>query len=396
MTRTTTRSWPSLVVLGILAFVAGCTVGPTATPQTGTTPTASTASTALASTGPTSEGPIDPAALQARIGAYVNMAVGASDGYRRLLRGFIVSVDGDVIFERYAAGIDPSATANIFSVTKSVMSTLIGIAIGEGSIPGVDARLGALLPDKAAAMPDAVRAVTLEQVLTMSGGFTAAETFLTSDDWVQAILTDPANRPGSGEFEYANASSHLLSAILVEATGRPVLDYARDKLFDPLGISTRPATDLVVQPGPAGDFAEVLAAYNAVTGFTWPVDPTGLAVAFSDLKISTRDLLAIGQLYLDGGRHDAGQIVPADWVSAATTIQIGNTPGFGDGYGYQWWVGKVSGHPTYAAIGYGGQLIQVVPDLGLVAAASSTDGPGALSATSISTDLVEPIVAMFG
>ena len=393
MTRTTVRPWPSLLVLGVLAFVVGCAVGPTATPPTSAPPTASTA---RASTGPTSEGPIDPVALQARIGAYVNMAVGAGDGYQRLLRGFIVSVDGDVIFERYAAGIDPSATSNIFSVTKSVMSTLIGIAIGEGSIPGVDATLGALLPDKAAAMPDSVRAVTLEQVLTMSGGFTAAETFLTSDDWVQAILTDPANRPGSGEFEYANASSHLLSAVLVEATGRPVLDYAREKLFDPLGISTRPATDLVVQPGPAGDFAEVLAAYNAVTGFTWPVDPTGLAVAFSDLKITTRDLLTIGQLYLDGGRRDGRQIVPADWVSAATTIQIANTPGFGDGYGYQWWVGQVGGHPTYAAIGLAGQLIQVVPDLGLVAAASSTEGPGELSATSISTDLVQPIVQMLG
>lgn len=342
-----------------------------------------------------SEGSIDPA-LQARIGAYVATAVEASDRYQRLLRGFIVSVHGQVILERYAPGIEPQSTANMFSVTKSVMSTLIGIAIDEGSISGIDATLGELLPDKAAMMPDAVRAVTLEQGLTMTGGFTATDAFLTSDDWVQAILTDPANRPGSGDFEYSNASSHLLSAILVAATGRPVLDYARDKLFDPLGISTRPATDLVMQPGPSGDFTEVLAAYDAVPGFTWPVDPTGLAVAFSDLKITTRDMLTIGQLYLTGGQHDGRRIVPAEWVTAATTVQIEYTGGFGDGYGYQWWVGEVGGHATFAAIGLGGQLIQVVPDLGLVVAASSTFEPNPLDAVSISSDFVAPIVPMFG
>jgi CubicO group peptidase (beta-lactamase class C family) len=390
MTKTTKRPLLSVLVPCILAFVVGCAAGPTTAPPRDTSPAASTAS---ASTGSTSE---DPAALRARIGSYLDMAVGASDQYQRLLRGFIVSVDGEVVLERYAPGIEPTATTNIFSVTKSVMSTLIGIAIDEGTISGVDATLGELLPDKAATMPDAVRAVTLEQVLTMTGGFPAEDGFLASADWVQAILTDPANRPGSGDFEYSNADAHLLSAILVQATGRPVLDYAREKLFDPVGISTRPATELVVQPGPSGNFAEVLAAYAAITGFAWPVDPTGVAVGFSDLKITTRDLLAIGQLYLNGGRHDGRQIVPTGWVSAATTIQVETDEGFGDGYGYLWWVGKVGGHPTYAAIGFGGQLIQVVPDLGLVVAASSTDEPNALDAVSISTDLVGPIVHMMG
>lgn len=190
-----------------------------------------------------------------------------------------------------------------------------------------------------------------------------------------------------------------LSAVLVQATGRPVLDYARDKLFDPLGISTRPAAQPVVVPGPAGDFAAVLAEYAAITGFAWPVDPTGLAEGFSDLRITTRDMVTIGRLYLDDGRRDGRPVVSADWVSSATTGHVTTPQGLrdGGGYGYQWWVGQARGHATYAATGRGGQLIQVVPDLGLVvAAASSTAGSDSLDAVSISTDLVGPIIDRLG
>lgn len=340
----------------------------------------------------------DPAARRARIENFVNLAVAGSDRYQAMLRGFIVTVDGATVLEHYGPGIGPSTTTNTWSVTKSVMATLIGIAIDDGQIPGVDATLGELLPNHVAAMPDAVRAVTLEQVLTMSGGFPESSAFIYTADWVTAILTDPANRPDSGHFTYSNASSQLLSAVLVAATGRPVLDYARDKLFDPLGISTRPGVEPVAVPGPAGDFAGYLADYDAAAGFAWPIDPTGLAVAFRDLKITTRDMVAIGRLYLDEGRWDGRQVVAADWVASATTAHVTKTNGFGDGYGYQWWVGEVGGHATYAAIGSGGQLIQVVPDIGLVVAASSDTGGDSdpLDAVSISSDLVAPIVAMMG
>lgn len=384
----TSSPLPILLVLG-LALV-GCAAMPTAEPST---PTIVTPSGVEGSIDPTSYGPMN-SATKARIGGLVEMSVAASDRYQRLLRGFVVSVNGDIVIERYAPGIEPTATTNVFSVTKSVVSTLIGIAIDEGAIPGVEATLGELLPDEAPAMPEAVRAVTLRQVLTMTGGFGASDSFLSSDNWVRSILTDAANRPDGDDFLYSNGSSHLLSAILVEATGRPVLDYARDKLFDPLAISTRPDTELTVAPGPAGDFAGSIATYDGVAGFIWPVDPTGLAIAFSDLKITVRDMLSIGQLYLDGGRKDGRQVVPAEWVTAATTEQVRYRGGFGDGYGYQWWVGTVDGHATYAAVGSGGQLIQVVPDLGLVAAACSE--PNSLDATSISTDLVHPIVTMLG
>ncbi|HEY5880794.1 MAG TPA: serine hydrolase [Nakamurella sp.] len=385
MTRTTKR-----LLLGstVLALAVACTGSPDAADSNGPTSAGAAVSVVL---DPAAR---DPAARQTRIEDFVDAAVQGSDRYQRMLRAFVLSIDGDVVVERYAPGVAPSDTANTFSVTKSVMSALVGIAIDEGLIGGVDATLGELLPEEA--MPDPVRAVTLEQVLTMTGGFTDNDPFLAGDDWVQAILTDPANRPGTNAFEYSDGSSHLLSAILTRATGRPVLDYAREKLFDPLEVGTRPATVPTMLPGPAGDFAESVATYNAATGFAWSVDPTGLILGFSDLRITPRDMLRIGQLYLDGGERAGQRIVPADWVSTATSAHVEQAGGFGNGYGYQWWVGGVDGHATFAAIGWAGQLIQVVPDLGLVVVASSNDDTVPLNAVSISSDLVAPIAAMLG
>jgi len=125
------------------------------------------------------------------------------------------------------------------------MSTLVGIAVGEGRLR-LDQPLAQLLPSYAATMTPAVAHTTLRQVLTMTAGLAGSFSvagdlgFATSPDWVRAILTHPAQPPG-GSFVYSSGGSHLLSAILVTATGMSVLDYARAKLFDPLGIPTRPA-----------------------------------------------------------------------------------------------------------------------------------------------------------
>jgi len=183
---------------------------------------------------------------------------------------------------------------------------------------------------------------------------------------VAAILSGGLERPPGEGFAYASAGSHLLSAILVEATGRSVLDYARDKLFNPLGISTDPATEpLAVE--------ENLPVYEAAS-FAWPVDPQGLHLGDAFLKISARDMAKIGQLMLAGGRLDEKQIVPALWVTESTRAHVptgGYGPG-GDDYGYHWWVTTADGHDAFVAAGFGGQLIEVVPDLDLVVVVSCT------------------------
>jgi CubicO group peptidase (beta-lactamase class C family) len=289
-------------------------------------------------------------------------------------------------------------SAEVASVTKSVMSLLIGIAIDQGTIPGVDATLAQLLPDRRDEMAPGVGEVTLAQVLTMTGGLLqderdASSPFTRAGDWVKAILAEELERPPGEAFAYAGAGSHLLSAILVEATGQTVLAYAREHLFDPLGIDTTPAAEpeLVAT-------AENFALYERAD-FAWPTDPQGLHAGHAALKLSVDDMTAIGQLMLDEGEWDGRQVVPDDWVAVATRAHVDNTNSsknvISPGYGYQWWVTSAADHPGFAAAGYGGQLIEVVPDLDLVVVTSShipRETPARATAPAM-VDLVNYVIA---
>jgi CubicO group peptidase (beta-lactamase class C family) len=288
----------------------------------------------------------------------------------------IIDVDGHTVLEDYYRG-SSSDTSNVFSVTSTVVGTLIGIALSDGSLRSIDQTLGELLPAYAADMEPDEAAITLRQLLTMTAGFPAGHCqcrhepggtdlllatdsppWLLSNDWVSGILSDRLERSPGVEFAYSHASSHLLAAVLAEATGTSVLDYARAKLFDPLGITSRPEADLLAVEAnrPAYDRAD----------FAWPHDPQGVQTGFSWLKLTARDMAVFGRLYLDGGRWQGEQVVPTAWVDAATTEQV-RADSITHGYGYQWWVTTAGGHEAYAAVGFGGQLIEVVPDLRLVA-----------------------------
>jgi CubicO group peptidase (beta-lactamase class C family) len=184
-----------------------------------------------------------------------------------------------------------------------------------------------------------------------------------SRDWVRTILGRKlVTRPGT-TFAYSNAGSHLLSAIVADATGQSTLAFARAELFTPLGIHAERAVEGadVANPSPA-----LVQAYRRAA-VAWPTDPQGYHTGFGGLKLPARDLAKLGYLYLNGGRWDGVQVVPAGYVRAATQPQSHPPPGPGvDGYGYQWWVASEHGHPSFLAMGFGGQVVQVVPDLDLV------------------------------
>jgi CubicO group peptidase (beta-lactamase class C family) len=118
-----------------------------------------------------------------------------------------------------------------------------------------------------------------------------------------------------------------LAAVLAEAVGTSVLDYARGKLFDPLGITSRPAPDLLA-------VEENLPAYERA-GFAWPHDPQGVHMGFSFLKLTARDMAAFGRLNLDGGRWRGEQVIPTAWVDAATSEQVDAYNSLTKAYGYQ-------------------------------------------------------------
>ena len=143
-----------------------------------------------------------------------------------------------------------------------------------------------------------------------------------------------------------------------------MLDYARAKLFDPLGIVTRPALQ------PLWD-ARNLNAYNSA-GFAWPVDPQHRHFGFGLLKLRARDMANIGILYLNDGRWQGKQLVPAAWIHDATTTHEPAAAGPSFSYGYQWWVTSTAADdPAYLAWGFGGQMIEVVPRRQLVVVVST-------------------------
>ncbi len=239
---------------------------------------------------------------------------------------------------------------NIYSCTKSVVSALVGIAINQGYIEGLNQSVLSFFPQRTIANRDANKeAMTLEHLLTMTTGFQCQDSYLyrwsglnqmrDSEDWVQFVLDLPMEGEPGERFEYCNGASHLLSGIIHETTGMSANEYAEEHLFGPLGISD----------------------------VDWSSSPQGISVGYSELRMRPQDMAKIGLLYLNEGRWDGEQIVPSEWVVSSTSQYISAT--LEDGYGYQWWVDD-SG--MYLALGYRGQFIYVIPEKEMVVVFTSS------------------------
>jgi CubicO group peptidase (beta-lactamase class C family) len=312
------------------------------------------------------------------------------------VRAILVARGGRTVYSEYF-GTDADAYWGLQSVTKSIVSTLVGIARDEGLIVGLDATLAELLPEHVTVMSQAVRTTTLRQLLTMSGGFAAGlaatgPEFTSERHWVRAILAHPETPPGQA-FVYSNGTSHLLAAIVEEATGMSVLAFARSRLFGPLGIDSTPAHQPTVTDN------EALKALDEAD-FAWPVDPQGTSTGWFGLRLRPEDLLKIGQLFLGDGRWDGRQVVSTQWVADATTQQV-EVDSTGLGYGYQWWTGDLDGETSYRAIGYGGELIVVVPSRDLVVVTATELRQADVTSRGIDTDVLlaiieDAVVSQFG
>ena len=240
----------------------------------------------------------------------------------------------------------PEDTVHVLaSCTKSIVGTLIGMAIDRGLLAGIEVPVVEILTDNAPATVDDLKAsMTVEDLLTMSTGLDCRDSYLydweglqtmvASDNWVAQILALPMSEEPGTRFEYCNGSSMLLSAILSEVTGVSASEFATEVLFGPLGISD----------------------------YEWWASPGGVSAGFGGLRLRPGDLAKIGLLYLREGKWDGDQLVPRSWVEAATTPQI-EARTLSDHYGYQWWIDD-SGYAM--ALGAGGQHLIVVPDQRLV------------------------------
>jgi CubicO group peptidase (beta-lactamase class C family) len=294
------------------------------------------------------------------------------------VRSVLVVRHGYLVVERYRQGIEASDGHDVRSVTKSFVSALVGIALRDRQLEGLDQTVEELLAEHLPATTDPrLRQATVEQLLTMTSGLAGDDASLGGDDqlfdrmaqspdWVRHILGRRLDSAPGEAAAYSSATSQLLSAIVADATGQSTLAFARAKLFGPLGIATDNALEQTFRHWPPTP-AE-LAAYERAP-VAWPRDPQGYHFGFGGLRLPARDLAKFGYLYLNGGRWDGTQVVPADYVAASTRPQ--SEPGGPGDYGYQWWVTSETGPGSFRAQGYGGQLIQVIPNLDLVVVVTS-------------------------
>lgn len=256
------------------------------------------------------------------------------------------------------------------SVSKTVTSISIGIAIGRKEFPAdLDTPILQYFDDyKPANVDDRKRRITLRHLLTMSAGLewnedlpyndpkNSADVMEATHDWVRYVIDQPmAAEPGK-VFVYSSGVTQLLSHIFKKATGRNVDDYAAEYLFKPLGI-----------------------------GYRWKHSPTGLPDTEGGLYISAPDLAKIGFLFLKNGAWERKQIVPPEWVRASVTPNMSvDDEGQKWKYGFQWWLEPYGDSPqrfAWAARGFGGQELRVVPEYDLIMVLTgwsilpSTEGP---------------------
>ena len=263
------------------------------------------------------------------------------------IHSLLIVRHGYLVLDAYFWPFQAGRTHDLASVTKSVTSTLVGIAIGQGRLTGVDQPVLPLFAGLAITNRDARKErITLEHLLTMTSGldchYAPRETTLwqmfTAPDWVRFVLDLPmANEPGA-RYEYCSPGMHLLSAAIARATGMSALRFARRELFGPLGI----------------------------VDVAWPADPQGVTFGWGDLHLQPRDAAKLGYLWLHEGRWEDRQLVPAEYLRDAVRVHSHPRAGPEQEYGYGMWVYPRRQPPSFEALGRGGQRISVVPGADLV------------------------------
>lgn len=266
------------------------------------------------------------------------------------LRGLLVVRHGCLVGERYYGGQDQHTVLNIKSVSKSILSALVGIALREGFLNSLDQTVAELLPEYFGPhINPRKRGITLRHLLTMSAGLRWVEDanhlrpWQQSSDWVKYALDRPLAGPPGRRFNYNTMLTHLVSVILARVSGMSTYTFADEYLLGLLGINIKP----------------------------WTTDPGGYFIGGTDIQLTAREMAKIGQLYLGQGAWNGAQLIPADWVRESTRPQIALRhhgfwhPAYTD-YGYYWWLRKLRGANAAVASGYGGQIIIVVPSLDVV------------------------------
>jgi CubicO group peptidase (beta-lactamase class C family) len=255
-----------------------------------------------------------------------------------------VARDGRIAFAERFRGPPLDRAVNVKSVSKTVLATLVGAAIDRGALPGPEATLAEVAPRLIPEGADPrVAGITIGDLLTLRAGLEPTSganygAWVSSRDWVAYALSRPMVAEPGSRFLYSTGTTHVLGAVLAEATGRDLLALARDWIGTPLGVEIAP----------------------------WSRDPQGRYFGGNDMVLTPDALLRLGEAYRTGG----GGVVSAGWIERAWTPRT-RSPFSNDAYGYGWFLREARGLRVAYGRGYGGQMLWVVPEAGITAVAIS-------------------------
>ncbi len=319
------------------------------------------------------------------------------------VHSLLLVYSGYIVFEEYYHGWSQNKYHNMNSVTKSVTSALVGIALREGILDDLHRPALSFFPEYACQNQNVRKqAVTLHYLLSMSSGFVSPpgeiDTFLEHSSSVEKLLGRSVQHEPGKIFTYDDLDAHLVSLILNRVTRVPTAVFAQTYLFEPLGIwydeQGRPypwkhGIALADRPHPWG-------LWNEQDDALWSIDRQGYHIGGFGLQLTTREMAKFGYLYLNRGRWDGQIVLPATYVQDSLSQHV-ITPKddttHGEGYGYLWYLPHWWRYRSFWAIGFGGQVIACFPDLDVVVVMTAQpDLEGPPPHRKIISDFVMPIL----
>lgn len=251
------------------------------------------------------------------------------------LHSFMLVRHGHVVAEAWWKPEAADKPHVLHSLSKSFCSTAVGLAVAEGKL-SIDDPVLKFFPEEAPEKPsDKLKQMRVCDLLTMSTGHENEPKFTADESWVKTFLAHPVPHKPGAHFQYNSPATYMQSAIVQKVTGQTILDYLKPRLFDPLGIKNP----------------------------TWMSSPQGVSTGGWGLMVCTEDIAKFGQLYLQKGKWNGQQLVPASWIEQATSKQVSNgsdpARDWDQGYGFQFWRCR---HGAYRGDGAFGQFCVVLPD----------------------------------
>ena len=277
-----------------------------------------------------------------------------------------IQMSEKLVFEYYKRG-HKNKIRTTRSITKSVLSTLYGIALQRGYFTNLDEKVISYFPEyKSSKLDSNIGKVSIRHLLSMTSGIDCSDRqpkgFFKSKNWIQFYIERPIKHEPGAKFSYSSASSHLLSALLYKITSLNVYDFAKANLFGPLGISES----------------------------KWAYDQQGHYHGGFGLDLSASSITKLGQLYLNGGKVSNIRLLPEEYILEATSQQAAGGFPENDKYGYHWWLGSTRSTNYYYAAGLGGQYLFIVPDHDLLVTITSDSRRPHIENKAIFTDIILP------